>query len=97
MDKPANSGVTFMIPFNLTSVGVVTSEVNQITVVLGGYSNEVQFSQKGSSYDIDLLSGGILEFLKGTDDRTYYEVTWDGEFVDTLPTNFNETPDPPSD
>ena len=96
LDKPANSGVTFMIPFNLTSAGVVTSEVNQITVVLGGYSSEVQFSQKGSSYDIDLLSGGILEFLKGTDDRTYYEVTWDGEFVDTLPVASDEVSDPSS-
>ena len=96
LDKPDNSGVTFMIPFNLTSAGVVTSEVNQITVVLGGYSNEVQFSQKGSSYDIDLLSGGILEFLKGTDDRTYYEVTWDGEFVDTLPVASDEVSDPSS-
>lgn len=96
LDKPANSGVTFMIPFNLTSAGVVTSEVNQITVALGGYSSEVQFSQKGSSYDIDLLSGGILEFLKGTDDRTYYEVTWDGEFVDTLLVTSDEVSDPSS-
>lgn len=96
LDKPANSVVTFMIPFNLTSAGVVTSEVNQITVVLGGYSNEVQFSQKGGSYDVDLLSGGILEFLKGTDDRTYYEVTWDGEFVDTLPVASDENSDPSS-
>ena len=96
LDKPDNSGVTFMIPFNLTSAGVVTSEVNQITVALGGYSSEVQFSQKGSSYDIDLLSGGILEFLKGTDDRTYYEVNWDGEFVDTLPVASDENSDPSS-
>lgn len=63
---------------------------------MGGYSNEVQFSQKGGSYDVDLLSGGILEFLKGTDDRTYYEVTWDGEFVDTLPVASDENSDPSS-
>lgn len=96
LDKPANSGVTFMVPFNLTSGGIVTSEVNKLTVVLGGYSDEAQFSQKGSSYNIGLSPGDMLKFMKGTDDRTYYEVIWDGQFVDTLPTAPDETPDPPS-
>lgn len=96
LDKSANSEVVFMIPFNLTSGGIVTSEVNKLTVVLGGYSDEAQFSQKGGSYNIGLSPGDMLKFLKGTDDRTYYEVIWDGQFVDTLPTAPDETPDPPS-
>lgn len=96
LDKSANSEVVFIIPFNLTSGGIVTSEVNKLTVVLGGYSDEAQFSQKGGSYNIGLSPGDMLKFLKGTDDRTYYEVIWDGQFVDTLPTAPDETPDPPS-
>ena len=97
LDKPANSDVTFMIPFNMAKGGIVTSEVNRLTVTLNYYSDEARFSQRRMSYDVDLSPGDILEFLKGADDRTYYEVTWDGEFVDTLPVAPDETLDPPSD
>ena len=96
LDKPANGDVTFMIPFNKISGEIVTPEINQITVTLNYYSDEVTFSQKRMSYNVNLSPGAILKFLKRTDDRTFYEVTWDGEFVDVLPVAPDESPDPPS-
>lgn len=90
LDKPANGDVIFIIPFNKIS-RTVTPQINQITIALNYYSDEATFSQKGMFYDVNLSPGATLEFLKETDDKTFYEVTWDGEFVDTLPVAPDET------
>jgi len=96
LDKPANGDVTFIIPFNKISGEVITPEINQITITLNYYSDEATFSQKRISYNVNLLPGDILKFLKKTDDSTFYEVTWDGEFVDTFPVAPDETSVPGS-
>ena len=96
MDKPANGNVTFDVPFVETVDGNIVHTVGKMSVINGYYSDEQSFSSRKNSYQVDLRAGEILNFVSSENDRTFYEVTWDGEFLEDLPVAPGETPDPPS-
>ncbi|WP_229087936.1 hypothetical protein [Bacteroides congonensis] len=96
LDKPANGNVTFDVPFVETVDGNIVHTVGKMSVINGNYSDERNFSSRKNSYQVDLRAGEILNFVTSENDRTFYEVTWDGEFLEDLPVAPGETPDPPS-
>lgn len=96
LDKPANGNVTFDVPFVETVDGNIVHTVGKMSVINGYYSDEQSFSSRKNSYQVDLRAGEILNFVSSENDRTFYEVTWDGEFLEDLPVAPGETPDPPS-
>lgn len=96
LDKPANGNVTFDVPFVETVDGNIVHTVGKMSVINGNYSDERNFSSRKNSYQVDLRAGEILNFVTSENDRTFYEITWDGEFLEDLPVAPGETPDPPS-
>ena len=94
LDVPAKGDVVFDVPFVETVDGNTIRSIEKMSVITGGYSDDQNFSSKRESYQVDIQAGEALKFTTSGDDRTYYEVTWNGEFIDDFPTVPDEASNP---